>query len=94
MPRYRQPPVKGGRIPSYAGMIPELRRWIEQEANRYNVYPAFVIAACCGAVSGIDEQPDYHEKPDRHMTPEERRAEAVARQRAQLRAIKGGRKAS
>jgi hypothetical protein len=60
-----QRPVKGGRVPAYSGLIPDLEYIIEREMRRYNVSRSFVIATSLALFFGIEEQENYKGKSPR-----------------------------
>lgn len=55
----RQPPFKGGRLPGYTGLLPELERALQREADRFGVTKSFVLASMAAFLLDVEEQPDY-----------------------------------
>jgi hypothetical protein len=52
----RQRPVKGGRRPSYVGLIPELEREIRAAMRRFNVTRSFALEVAAADGVGVREQ--------------------------------------
>ena len=62
-PPRRQRPIKGGRIPAYAGLIQAIEDCIERDMRRFNVCRSFVIATHLGHIYGVDDQEDFTREP-------------------------------
>lgn len=66
-----QPRIKGvKRLPVSAGVLPQLKAWLDREARMYGVSRAFVQANCVSFVSGIPME-NYRRRP--HLISSRRR---------------------
>lgn len=69
----RQPPLKGRRMPTYSGLPPAVRRWLESVAAKSHCTVPMVVTTVLADKAGIDltQRERYDELPE-HV--EKRRA--------------------
>lgn len=63
-PARRQSPLKGGRLPIWGSLDPQIRKAIDDDARRFNVSRSFVVNTACALGMGIKADRYYElDKP-------------------------------